>query len=91
MTVEIDETTGLPVLPDGDFWRVVQFTRSGLQLQRRRQRLFGSRTVGEGLIHLDHREFGTPEEQILKVARKIMLTADGSGLLGDYPPKRLQP
>lgn len=91
---ELDDATGLPVLPAGQFWRV-SYSRAGnsVDVQRREKRRWGSRPVGRH--HSVLKNEATPEE-ILGVAEYILWKEvrspdpDYRKVLGDYPPKKLE-
>lgn len=89
MTVEIDETTGLPVLPDGEFWRVRKYTKDSLQVQRRRRRWLGSKLVDYELALTSPDYSGSVEGRIAEAAREVLSRPNVRHLIGDYPPKRL--
>ncbi len=95
--MKLDETTGLPPLPEGFFFRVGRFTLSSssytLKVQLRARRLLGSVCIGESLAE-------TSSESIRNAARYAIKAATASGRLtgtlhtreqyvGDYPPKSL--
>lgn len=92
-TFELDDATGLPVLPAGQFWRVSN-SRAGnsVGVQRREKRRRGSRPVGRQ--HSVLKNEATPEE-ILGTAEYILWKetqspdADYRKVLGDYPPNKL--
>jgi hypothetical protein len=93
-TFELDDATGLPVLPAGQFWRVSKSVGSSyVDVQRREKRRWGSRPVGKQ--HPVQKNEATPEE-ILEAAEYILWKevqspdADYRKVLGDYPPKRLE-
>lgn len=44
-TIEIDPTTGLPTLPEGYFWRVIEEEYAHVGIEIRRRRRFGSTVV----------------------------------------------
>lgn len=93
-TFELDDATGLPVLPAGQFWRVSKSAASPyVDVQRWKKRRWGSRPVGNH--HPVQKNEATPEK-ILGAAEYILWKEaqgpdpDYRKVLGDYPPKKLE-
>lgn len=83
----IDDSTGMPVLPNqGTFWRVKRVS-AGLYLQvELRKRLFvGSRRVSYSIGMRP-----TTRKWILDGAAYCLVQLRKNALLGDYPPKKLE-
>lgn len=102
---DLDPSTGLPALPEGQFWRVrVDHTLSGgslyVELREKRKHWFGSWKIAEyGPTYLDM--CGTVENTIAYNARRVMEKSEhlrkqdsrlkiAESLAGDYPPKKLE-
>lgn len=93
---EIDEATGLPVLPAGHFWRVTQFegdyqTYNYLGLHRREPRWYNQNRT----VRIHSSEIGSLSQSGIRQAALDMLTvldykASQEKFLGDYPPKSLE-
>lgn len=91
----MDDSTGLPALPEGQFWRVSQSMASTyVDVIRRQKTWYGSRKVGES--HPVTKSEATPKE--VRAAAMYILwkekkapDADRRKVLGDYPPKKLEP
>lgn len=101
--MKIDEATGLPALPDGQFWRIER-TAGGLWLrlmERSRVIVQSAPRPGRFLwsrpIAGDIREIDTSHEieshpiicDVISPLDAARRILYGQGLLGDYPPKRL--
>lgn len=87
----IDETTGLPELPAGFFWRITRGIGSEyVYLQIRQRRWYGSKKVAASII--EKAEISVSE--ILWSANHALRKFDPSGsrhkqFVGDYPPNTL--
>lgn len=90
MNYDIDESTGLPELPEGYFWRVVNSGEEYVRVQVRRKTLFGSKV--EGWCPVRKKEAN--KSTISSAARYALIESkQGTGwrsYLGDYPPKKLE-
>ena len=93
--MNIDETTGLPALPEGYFWRVRQGSLYMDHLELRKRIWFGSWKVHERVLpyYDKDRKRLDPKETILRYARSIMgeFHNPWDNFYGDYPPKKLEP
>ena len=100
MSMKIDESTGLPEVPEKYFWRV---ENGGKRYERYfKVSLCRKRWIGRPRIVEWHFAFkfplsGTAEEDIFRVAERLHVQEFGSGkpdqfekFYGDYPPKRLE-
>lgn len=102
---EIDEATGLPALPEGQFWRVKPERYTGkawLYLMQRGEIVRPARTERRWWWRtVEHPEVRTPAEwevdghPIVEANPGGVLWAarrliDKQGIFGDYPPKRLE-
>lgn len=100
-TFDVDPTTGMPVLPEGQFWRVKRiFFGQFWEVQLRQRGMFWSykvesRTFGnEAPITRDNVLNGAGH-CLKEVAERRAAHESAKGepvgkdLLGDYPPKRL--
>lgn len=86
----IDKETGMPVLPEGYFWRVTRGRGSQyVYLQMRKRRWLGSKAVDESII----RKHEVTAELVVTRARRILLDfnpdSDYKQFVGDYPPNKL--
>ena len=90
--MSIDTYTGLPVVPDGHFWRIKKGVGNCLRVQLRKRIWFGSSVVEWGVVSFSK---ASPEELswtanwVLKeLARKR--SRGWKKYIGDYPPKKLE-
>lgn len=92
--IEVDPSTGLPLLPEGYFFRVAKyrFGESNLEVHLRKKTRFGSTMLySRDTVGL------TPEltlkQTITQLAERIYRLyredLEIEALIGDYPPKRL--
>lgn len=84
----IDPETGLPLLHEGEFWKVCKGMRGDYIELRRYRTYFGSKLLGWNPI------YGTLDKDVIVVAAREALKdiEDKQGaarLYGKYPPKRL--
>ena len=90
-TVEMDETTNMPVVPEGHYWRVAQDSWGDFRVELRRQKRLGC--VVSGFL-----KESTPEDISFRsaylwderTARNRAWTeakAFANKYVGDYPPK----
>lgn len=91
MSYEIDESTGLPELPEGYFWRVTPGSGSRyVYLQMRKRRWLGSKLIDDSIL----RKSEITVELVQRRATKILLDfnpdSDYKKFVGDYPPKKLE-
>ena len=88
---EIDEATGLPVLPEGHFWRVTRPRDGSWQVQLRKRTWYGSRCVARtySQYEMTASEVKTLAGYVLKFEFK-RATVHEMHLIGDYPPKTLK-
>jgi len=93
-TFAIDPATGLPVTPEGHFWRVKKsFATKYIDVELRRKLAFGSRRVfGTVVLHADLDEAQLFDACIYLLLRVVPRAAKTlrTDLLGDYPPKTLK-
>jgi hypothetical protein len=93
MEVTIDKNTGLPELPEGHFWRIVDRheTIYPVKLQLRRKTWYGSTVVATD-ISGSHPEYvlATAESLFSLVEARLSQKARVKALVGDYPPKKLE-
>lgn len=62
MTTSIDSTTGLPELPEGHFWRLLDDINFGLKLEiRKRRKRFGSKYIIDNRLYAYWDEFESGE------------------------------
>ena len=94
MTTEIDETTGLPELPEGEFWRVTDgYDNKYHYVQLRKKGKFlwfnVSYKITDELIFS-----GLSQESILeasyRIIRRIEDNENNQHLIGNYPPNSLE-
>lgn len=96
MTVTIDPNTGLPELPEGYFWRVVDgYFANELHIRKK----FGPFSIKQEERVLNYytfengfRELLDPAEEIKRVAADMgkELSDPWAAYIGDYPPKKLE-
>lgn len=90
MSYEIDESTGLPKLPKGYFWRVVDSGEEYVRVQVRKKTLLSSKVKGWCPV----RKKDASKSTILSAARYAMREmardTDWRSYIGDYPPKKLE-
>src|SRR5690606_37979043 len=94
-TYDADPATGLPAMPEGQFWRVKHARDSSyVHLQLRERRRFGSRLLSWTTISKKHK---LSEKAVREAAAYIVhcepdrenkLTRHD--LIGDYPPKTIK-
>lgn len=92
-------TTGLPVLSDGYFWRLSPYGNSSLKVELRQNSLFGSKILRESVVYDLTRVggLGVNEVTIVNTAERILAdiarTTPNARIVdrfvGDYPPKSL--
>lgn len=98
--VPADEATGLPLVPDGYFWRVVTRWYGWNVVELRLKRRFGSRYIGYQPIAFTNERLTA--YKIALAAAYAMLHGreikahfspigplDNSAFFGDYPPRSL--
>ncbi len=89
--MSVSSATGLPILPDGYFWRVTTvYSHPMIQLRKRTWR--GSKVIDDRHILPLYHE-GT-EAAIRYAAETLLTNRDASAVIqmrysGDYPPKKL--
>lgn len=94
MNIKIDETTGLPELPEGYFWRISQaiVSEDALRVELYRKRRFTSP------VRIDFRMAGASSEEDMKrcireeaglLFKETFQPNKYAGFMGDYPPKSL--
>ena len=92
-------TTGLPKLQHGYFWRLSPYGDSSLMVELRQDRLFGSKVLGEAVVYDMTRVGGQGVNKvtIVNAAEKILARVERSTsdartvdrFVGDYPHKSL--
>jgi hypothetical protein len=101
--VQMDDSTGLPLLPPNEFWRITEDDDGDLDVKWMRRSYFGRETqirhewVSGEWDEEGHRRIVPTKTQIVEAAaqmvrevnRRNARAAEVAGLLGDYPPKRL--
>ena len=94
MTHDIDEVTGLPVVPEGYFWRVRRGALEITWLELQKKTWYGGKTVDKRVCHYysSERAVLDPREEILSNALSIMQEFNDPwiGFYGDYPPKSIK-
>lgn len=90
---EIDDSTGLPVVPEGQFWRVKQPASFSVysHVQLRRGTRFGSKLVAQSPIEASElTKKGILSSAAYIVRYQASLKPIDKTLYGDYPPKKLE-
>lgn len=95
-TFELDDATGLPVLPEGEFWRVKKGVTASIhfRIEHRRKSRIGSRIVE---WHPIEKKDATTKRLREAAAftlwkekkEKASPASDYRKVFGDYPPKKL--
>ena len=103
ITVEIDNNTGMPLVPPGTFWRVRMTTNTNLKVELHRRKPFGGSDIlaesyayGNFIPESVGWEEVTPED-VRQTAvelwrshmRDELRRTRMRAMSGDYPPKRL--
>lgn len=93
--MNIDETTGLPELPEGYFWRIKKDIYPFAQVQIRKQGRFFSYKKYSSPLYRSSLEYPraivkTAEYAIESWQRQNKILGDND-VYGDYPPKKLEP
>ena len=83
--------TGLPELPEGYFWRVVEIAAHITRVELRKKAWLGSRRVRSCRYYESYHTVREPGERILSCALGIMKEFHDpwAEFYGDYPPKSL--
>jgi hypothetical protein len=93
MNIEEDESTGLPVVPEGYLWRVRMGALHINKLDLRKKTWYGSRKVDSRVLwyYDDYRNVLDPRDEIWQRAVSIMkeFVDPWTEFYGDYPPKTL--
>lgn len=88
----IDESTGLPELPEGYFWRVKESVGDYLRIQMRRRVFFWSEVVewsGVNKNIASKFEIQMAAKHVLLLVQEKKVDPKWRKYLGDYPPKKL--
>lgn len=86
----IDETTGLPQLPEGMFWRITKPNIIGNhEIQLRKKLFIGSVKLEYGQVPPGAMRPGRIYESAAWALAQLNVSKQGAPFIGDYPPKRL--
>jgi hypothetical protein len=92
--MNIDETTGLPELPEGYFWRIKKFIAPYARVEIRRADKFFSTLIESGVLYRaetgDHKKIVDTAQFALKKWNEYRGLSARESVYGDYPPKKLE-
>jgi hypothetical protein len=86
---ETDPTTGLPHLPEGFFWRVVNTGKYSYVQLKKKRRYMGAKTVADSIIETRKLTKQIIRGRAFSIYDGFRFEGPDSSLFGDYPPKSL--
>lgn len=85
------ETTGLPALPDGMFWRITRPNIIGMhEIQLRKKLIIGSTNLGYTQRSPETMHAEGIQRDARYLLRQYQGNSSGMKYVGDYPPKKLE-